>query len=316
MAALDPVSSKGFSSHRSASQPADLAFGSSYRAAWRLTGYFLLAVVTVSLIAAMQGVFIALKSRYAEFLPMVHHRVCCWLLDLNVETRGSMSTIRPTLFVCNHSSYLDISVLGSKVRGSFVAKSEVAKWPLFGLFAKLQRTVFIDRRRRTAHKQRDDLIRRLEAGDNLILFPEGTSNDGNRTLPFRSSLFAVAERVVPEADGKPHPLTVQPVSIAYVRLNGMPIGRSLRPYFAWYGDMSLLDHLWRVAGLGRVTITVEFHPPVSLAQFPSRKALSEHCQRMVAEGVAAAVSGRPAEGDRKGARSKPPVADPAGKGYT
>src|SRR4030095_4474633 len=117
------------------------------------------------------------------------------------------------------------------------------------------------------------------------------SNDGNRTLPFRSALFGVAERTA--EDGAPEPpLTIQPISLAYVRLNGMPIGRSLRPFLAWYGDMELLDHLWQVAGLGRITVAVEFHPPVTLAQFGSRKPLSEYCQRAVAEGVATALAGR------------------------
>lgn len=266
----------------------DLDFGSPYRSAWRLTTYLGFACA----IAGLQLICLALNNRHAKFLPMIYHRVCCWLLDIHVEVRGTMSTARPTLFVCNHSSYLDISILGSFISGSFVAKAEVADWPFFGFLAKLQRTVFVDRRRRTTHRQRDELSRRLEGGDSLILFPEGTSNDGNRTLPFRSALFGVLERKGEDGRRAPLPMTVQPVSVAYVRLNGMPIGRSLRPCFAWYGDMDLLGHLWRVAGLGRITAMVEFHPPVNLAQFGSRKALAEHCHVMVAEGVAAAVTGR------------------------
>jgi 1-acyl-sn-glycerol-3-phosphate acyltransferase len=268
----------------------DLALGSPYRSAWRLAAF----MVLVSVVAAVGGIVLALKSRRAlDVIPPIYHRICCWLLDIHIEIRGDVSTVRPTLFVCNHSSYLDISVLGSILRGSFVAKAEVANWPLFGYLAKLQRTVFVDRQRRaTTHQQRDQLVERLDSGDNLILFPEGTSNDGNRTLPFRSALFGVAERKGENGRSEPLPLTIQPVSLAYVRLNGMPIGRALRPYLAWYGDMELLDHLWHVAGLGRITVAVEFHPPVTLAQFASRKALSEHCQRAVAEGVASALAGR------------------------
>jgi 1-acyl-sn-glycerol-3-phosphate acyltransferase len=290
----------------------ELSLGSPYRSAWRLGSYLVFALA----IASLQYAVLAFGGRGAGILPAIYHRVCCWLLDLHVEIRGSMSTARPTLFVCNHTSYLDISVLGSIIRGSFVAKTEVANWPFFGFLAKLQRTVFVDRQRRsTTHHQRDDLVRRLEAGDNLILFPEGTSNDGNRTLPFRSALFGVAERNVANGKREPLPLTIQPVSLAYVRLNGMPIGRSLRPYFAWYGDMDLVSHLWRVAGLGRIIVVLEFHPPVTLAEFPSRKGLSEHCQRMVAEGVAAAIFGRPGT-DPKAitATSDSSVAD--AKGYT
>ena len=96
---------------------------------------------------------------------------------------------------------------------------------------------------------------RLEAGDNLILFPEGTSNDGNRVLPFKSAFFGIAENPGQgQAAG-----TVQPVSIAYTRLNGIPMGRPYRPFYAWYGDMELASHLWNVAGLGNATIAIQFH---------------------------------------------------------
>jgi 1-acyl-sn-glycerol-3-phosphate acyltransferase len=268
----------------------ELTLGSPYRSAWRLAAF----MVLVAAVSIVGGIALALKiRRLLNIIPMAYHRLCCWLLDIHIEIRGTMSTVRPTLFVCNHSSYLDISVLGSLITGSFIAKAEVADWPLFGYLAKLQRTVFVDRQRRaTTHHQRDQLAQRLDEGDNLILFPEGTSNDGNRTLPFRSALFGVAERKGESGRPEPLPLTIQPVSLAYVRLNGMPIGRSLRPFLAWYGDMELLGHLWHVAGLGRITVAVEFHSPVTLAQFASRKALSEHCQREVAEGVAAAIAGR------------------------
>jgi 1-acyl-sn-glycerol-3-phosphate acyltransferase len=283
---------------RPAAMPTDLALGSPYRSTWRMATFLIFACA----IASLQVICLALKSRLSHVLPMVYHRVCCRLLDLRVETRGTMSTVRPTLFVCNHSSYLDISVLGSIIPGSFVAKREVAEWPFFGFLAKLQRTVFIDRQRRTTHHQRDGLARRLEAGDNLILFPEGTSNDGNRTLPFRSSLFAVAERRGEGTEPVGPPLTIQPVSLAYTRLNGFPIGRNLRPSFAWYGDMDLFGHLWRVLGLGRITVALEFHPPVTLAEFGSRKALSEHCRRAVSEGMAAALAGRSEPGPEPASR--------------
>ncbi|HZF34257.1 MAG TPA: lysophospholipid acyltransferase family protein [Candidatus Angelobacter sp.] len=268
----------------------ELTLGSPYRSAWRLAAF----LVLVAGVSVAGGIALALKiRRLLNIIPMVYHRLCCWLLDIHIEIRGNMSTARPTLFVCNHTSYLDISVLGSIITGSFIAKAEVADWPVFGYLSRLQRTVFIDRQRRTTtHHQRDQLAQRLDEGDNLILFPEGTSNDGNRTLPFRSALFGVAERKGESGRAEPLPLAIQPVSLAYVRLNGMPIGRSLRPFLAWYGDMELLGHLWHVAGLGRITVAVEFHPPVTLAQFGSRKALSEHCQRAVAEGVAVAIAGR------------------------
>src|SRR5208282_2325710 len=92
-----------------------------------------------------------------------------------------------------------------------------------------------------AATQRDAICERLVAGDALILFPEGTSGDGNRPLPFKTALFGAAEK-----RGNVRPVVVQPVSLAYTRLDGIPIGRSFRPFFSWYGAMGLVPHLWRM----------------------------------------------------------------------
>jgi 1-acyl-sn-glycerol-3-phosphate acyltransferase len=223
----------------------------------------------------------------AERFPIVYHKICCRLMGIDIVTVGTMSRNRPTLFVSNHTSYIDITVFGALIPGSFVAKAEVAQWPLYGWLAKLQRTVFVDRKRNTAHLQRDQLQQRLAAGDNLILFPEGTSNDGNRVLPFRSALLSVAEASSPEA-----PLVIQPVSVAYVALNGIPMGHGLRPLVAWYGDMTLGPHLWQFSRLGKVTAVVEFHPPVDLKDAGSRKDLTRYCLTAVANGVERALTGR------------------------
>lgn len=254
------------------------------RAAIRLTIYL---IFTLALIP-VQALSVALKLPLRESLPVFYHRTCCRLWGITIEVRGQLAKERPTLLVSNHVSYLDIPILSTLGGLSFVAKSEVASWPFFGLLAKLQRTVFVDRRRTSAAKQRDAITERLAAGDRLVLFAEGTSNDGNRVLPFKSALFSVAERA---EEGQT--LTLQAVSIAYVLLNGMPIGRGLRPFYAWYGDMDLGGHLWTFAGLGRTHIVITLHDPTHSHDWPSRRALAQHMYGQVADGVAAALSGRP-----------------------
>ncbi|MDJ0949624.1 MAG: lysophospholipid acyltransferase family protein [Alphaproteobacteria bacterium] len=229
----------------------------------------------------------ALRHPVRERFARAYHAACCRIFDIHVEQRGEMRQERPTLFAANHCSYLDIIVLGGIVKGSFVAKKEIEAWPVFGFMAGLQRSIFIDRRPRYAAGQRDTLSERLLDHENVILFAEGTSSDGMRTKPFKSALFSVAEL---EVDGRP--LVIQPVSITYTRLDGIPLGRHLRPLIAWYGDMELLPHGWTFLGLGRLTVVVEFHQPVTLDAFGSRKALAEHCSSVVAQGVAAALAGR------------------------
>lgn len=258
--------------------------GSSTLRIARLAAY----LVWTAGLMPVQALGLALDRQWSRRLPAVYHRGCCRILGFRVRVIGAPTLARPALFAANHVSYTDISVLGSLIVGSFIAKTEVASWPLFGWLAKLQRSVFVDRRVPSTRRQRDAISARLAAGDALILFPEGTSGDGTRVLPFKSALFGALETIEGGA-----PIVVQPVSIAYTRLDGIPLGRLLRPYFAWYGTAALAPHLWSMIGLGAAEVVVEFHPPTSLADCGSRKALCGYCQGRVAGGMAAALAGRP-----------------------
>jgi lyso-ornithine lipid O-acyltransferase len=234
----------------------------------------------------VQGIGLLLGRRWVAELPVFYHRHCCRILGLKVTRIGRPVSARPVLFVSNHVSYADISVLGSLIPGSFVAKAEIAGWLFFGWLAKLQRSVFVDRQVRSTARQRDAIAERLAARDALILFPEGTSGDGNFVLPFKSALFSV---VFGRGD---HEIAVQPVSISYTKLDGLPIGRQLRPNFAWYGNMTLPPHLWRFLGLGTVEVVVEFHPPTTVAEWSSRKELARFCYDRISGGVGRHLSGR------------------------
>jgi 1-acyl-sn-glycerol-3-phosphate acyltransferase len=191
--------------------------------------------------------------------------------------------------VSNHSSWLDIAVLGGRVQGCFVSKAEVARWPFISAVARLGRSVFITRQRGAAGRERDAMRTRLADGDNLILFPEGTTSDGSRVLPFRSAFFGIVET---QADGRP-PL-IQPVSVVYDRLAGLPIGRANRPLFAWYGDMDIASHFWRLAQHRGLRATVLLHTPLDPASFPNRKALTQAAWQAVADGAATLRQNRPA----------------------
>jgi 1-acyl-sn-glycerol-3-phosphate acyltransferase len=275
-----------------------MIYNAPVRSFVRLTLY----VGWILIMIPVQAVALLVSARMAERVPVLVHRVVVWLLDTKVTVKGEQVKDGAVLFVSNHASYADVSIIGAHIRGCFVAKAEVAKWPLFGLCAKLSRTVFVDRRARYARQQAEEMKRRFQKGDRLILFAEGTSSDGNRVLPFRSSLFATAEI---EVDGKP--VTVQPVSLAYTRLDGIPMGRHLRPFFAWYGDMDMFSHLWGIVGVGRAMVVLEFHKPVTVRDFADRKALAAHCQAVVAAGVSSAISGRP-QPVLTGGPAEPPLA--------
>jgi 1-acyl-sn-glycerol-3-phosphate acyltransferase len=258
-------------------------FGSAILATFKLIGFLVLVILLVP----VQVVYTLRKKNDPFRLPRLFHRLLIGLLGLRVRVHGTAAESSPVLFVANHSSYLDIPILGSIIPGAFVAKTEVGTWPLFGLLAKLQRTVFVDRRKTRTDDNSDDVRSRLMKGQNLVLFPEGTSSDGLYVLPFKSALFSAVEEKLPE-----HSVAVQPVSITCTELDNLPITRALRPYYAWFGDMTLVGHLWNVFKLGNFTVDVVFHPPVTPEAFADRKALAAYCQQQVAHGIEQSLSGR------------------------
>lgn len=216
----------------------------------------------------------------------------CRLMGLRVRvigTRAARSDGRPVVFASNHSSWLDVLVLGGTLDACFIAKAEVSRWPVIRTVARLGRTVFVSWRAQDTGRERDAMRERLQGGDNLILFPEGTSNDGSRVLPFRSAFFSICEGG--PAGGAP---LIQPVSVVYDQLGGLPIGRASRAIFAWYGDMDLGSHFWRLAQHRGLRATVLLHAPVEPAAYASRKALSVAVWETVASGAATLRQNRPA----------------------
>ena len=224
--------------------------------------------------------------------PYRYHRLFCRLMGARIQVKGARLK-GGVLMAANHTGWLDIPTLSAAAPVSFVAKREVNTWPFFSLLARLQRTVFISRDDRTkAAEDRDQIRSRLIKGDALVIFPEGTSNDGNRVLPFKSSLFGAAEIPigVDEHGNNRYP-PVQPVSIAYVGLNGMPMEREDRPFFAWYGDMELVPHLWESFQMGPVDVVIEFHPPLSIDVVGDRKRMAALAEAAVRAGVVRALTG-------------------------
>jgi lyso-ornithine lipid O-acyltransferase len=226
------------------------------------------------------------------------------LFNMRVHVIGEPVKSTGVLFAVNHTSWLDMPVMSALQPLSFVAKSEVSTWPFFGLMAKLHRSVFVERQRRSkTGEQRDQLQARLMAGDAVVLFAEGTSSDGNRVLPFNSALLGAAQIKLKGGTDVP----VQPVSVAYTKVQGVPMGRELRPFFAWYGDMELLPHLWEAFVLGPIDVVVEFHAPLTIAACGgSRKTLAAKAEAIVARGVAHALAGLDGPSDRA-----PPARVPA-----
>jgi lyso-ornithine lipid O-acyltransferase len=241
-----------------------------------------------------QALCLTLPGRAKVVFARTYWAVFRRLMGISIRVVGSVAsgTGRPVIFVSNHSSWVDIPVVGGVLDGCFVAKSDVAKWPVISTIARLGRTVFVSRQRGSTARERDEMRAVLDRGDNLILFPEGTSSDGSRVLSFRTSFFALAEPREGE-DPSRRPL-IQPVSVVYDRLDGLPAGRASRPVFAWYGDMDIGSHFWRLTQHIGLRVTVLLHAPLDPARFPDRKTMSQAVWKTVADGASTMRQNRPA----------------------
>jgi 1-acyl-sn-glycerol-3-phosphate acyltransferase len=257
--------------------------------AWcRLLG---LGVGTLALVSLQLVVRRVLPAR-AGVLPLYFHRLGCACLGVRRRVRGTPPPPGAgALIVANHVSWLDICVLGAERQLSFVAKSEVAGWPVIGFLAGLQRTVYIDRQRRGATAGVAAVMgARLAAGEEVVLFAEGTTGDGTRVLPFRSSLLGAAHQAIGDTGAD---VTVYPLTITYIGRQGLPGGRIERSALAWYGDTELAPHLKYVLACGAVDVELVWGEPIAMGRATSRKEATRQAEAMVRAARREAVTGRP-----------------------
>lgn len=261
----------------------------TFRAATILTGFFGLTVPLMPL----QALFVRVSPRAARYFPHWYHRQVCKLMGVRLTIEGQVMSDRPVLLVSNHTSWLDIPVLSAVAPVSFIAKREVSRWPFVSALARLQRTVFVDRERRGAvGDTTNEIMTRLAQGDTVVLFAEGTSSDGNRVLPFKTSLFGAAKPST-KSNAQPHDAVVQTLSIVYTRLHGVPFGRADRPLVGWYGDMEMQSHAWQLLKAGPLDVRIRIGDPIPLDSFTDRKDLARKSEDQVREQVVRLLRGRP-----------------------
>ncbi len=196
------------------------------------------------------------------------------VLGIGFSTHGNLMTQRGAV-VANHTSWLDIFALNAKKRIYFVSKAEVAGWPGIGWLARATGTVFIERNPARAKEQTELFEARLMAGHKLLFFPEGTSTDGMRVLPFKTTLFQSFF-----GDHLRETCYIQPVSAVF----HAPKGAEAR-FYGWWGDMEFGPHLLKTLAShrqGRVELT--YHSPLRVSDFANRKALAAECERVVRQG--------------------------------
>jgi 1-acyl-sn-glycerol-3-phosphate acyltransferase len=236
--------------------------------------WFAIAFALVTgLLLPFQIVAVWVKQPAARRIPVLYHRCLARLIGLQVTVDGEPSRSRPLLIVANHVSWLDIVVLSSCAPVTFVAKREVAAWPVLGRLARLQQTVFIDRERKfKSGAATREIAGRMLAGHAVVLFAESTSSDGATVLPFRSALVGAAAAAMPE-DGGGSEVVVQPLAVSYPR--------SSRGIAAWYGDMALLPHLSSVLKAGRIEVRVSWGASFVFKSGSDRKDVTRRLEQSV-----------------------------------
>jgi lyso-ornithine lipid O-acyltransferase len=226
------------------------------------------------------------------FIASNYYRVLCSLLRIRVRVDGEPVRSRAVFFVSNHVSWADILVIGSIAPLAFVAKREVRDWPLVGITAELQHTVFVDRtRRQQTPESVSQIVKRLADGTSVVLFAEGTSSDGNRVLPFRSALLGAVEEAA--GRGGAGDILIQPMSITYTGQHGIPMGHQRRPLVAWYGDLDFMPHIKAFIESSAVDAVVSFGEPVAVDSATDRKAVTRQLETAVRRLLATTLRGRP-----------------------
>lgn len=245
---------------------------------------FVFLTLTLAMIPLQVGNMLVTKGKKARTLPVLWARLMCRIFGINITINGRPVTDGQCIFIANHLSYLDIPAIGSQIDAAFVAKQEVASWPLFGLLAKLRQSVFIDRSPSAVRTETGNFAHRLQEDGNMILFPEGTSSNGQDVLPFKSSIFAP---VIAQALSAPQELILQPVAIRLTSVKKSGVRQENLPdhdLYAWYGDDDLAPHLWRFAKTGGVHLNIDFLEPVRPEGF-DRKSLAHHCRNAILQRI-------------------------------
>lgn len=253
---------------------ASLSFAAKARAGTKALLLALLIFSGLSLLLILRLVERPLFGSQRPWTPQLTVIVCLaalWIVGLSRVSHGKPMNAAGAM-VANHSSWLDIFALNAAGPLYFVSKSEVAEWPGIGWLARATGTVFIRREKREAGTQKTIFEERLNAGHRLLFFPEGTSTDGQRVLHFKPTLFAALF-----SDRTPDNLNVQPVTVAY----NAPPGVDPR-FYGWWGDMEFGPHLLQVLAQPRHgSVEITWHPPISLADAPDRKAMARASEAAV-----------------------------------
>lgn len=245
--------------------------------ATRLAIFLLASMVTIIVQTTVLSILRLRGKRIALLYPKFFHDFCTRLVGINVLLEGEPAKGENIVYLGNHVSYFDVQVLGGLVEGTFIAKKDIESWPFFGLMGKMGQTIYMSRNPADAAKESQMLEERLKQPSPIIIFPEGTSSNGESVLPFKSSLFQLFLN---------KDITIQPFTVSIMSVEGkVPVTAEMRDRYAWHGDMDLIPHLWDFVKSKGATVKVTFQNPIATHSFKDRKLLCDACYAGVVKGL-------------------------------
>ena len=247
----------------------------------RLIVILLSLSLVIVLSIPIQFIFNIVGYKLKKIYPLLFYQMIKVIIGININFNTKKYNKKNTgiLYIANHVSWFDIICLGTLLNARFIAKKEVSTMGIFGFLAKLSNTFFIDNENKNKIIEYNKLIQqRLQNGENFIIFPEGTTTDGNGIINFKSSMLECAF-------DKNNQINIQPISICYSKLNNVPMGIYLRRNIAWVGDTSMVEAMSDFLRSGRITVDIIFHEILSINNFGNRKELAAHCEERILSGL-------------------------------
>jgi len=236
----------------------------------RLFKFFALVYLMLQFVI-VGGFFSIFDREWSYWWAHISAKWAARLLNLDVSVIGYAL---PEILVGNHLSYLDILALLSVEPMCFVTSVETRDSGILGWISRMGGALFVERRRKAGlQKEINEIESALCEGFPVVIFPEATSTNGEKVLPFRSSLFQAAM----------NQNRIQPFCIQYNRIDGSTVNIANRDDIYWYGDMTFWRHVWKVLGFKRIALTLRFMDPVYTRRFEDRKEIAKHSWKLVSD---------------------------------
>jgi 1-acyl-sn-glycerol-3-phosphate acyltransferase len=244
------------------------------------TLFFVFVFVPLLLVLIPIQFVITRLGFYWNVPTMLFHKVGCIFLGIRVRTIGEPLHNRPTLLVSNHISWTDIIAIGSVADVTFVAKTGVRNTFFVGFMASLQRTLFVDyQRRQDARRTSQEMAKRLSSNSAVLLFAEGHRDLGTHVQPFRSALVGAAQAAMEEGGAKD--VAIQPVTIAYTHLQGLPVSRNERSGISGMNARGFRAVVANLLSSGMKDVTIAFGAPIPLGPDTDRKVVTKLAENQV-----------------------------------